>query len=499
MRHGKTIFLCCVIFGVLLHGCSSEKKTAGPEAFNVILISLDTLRADHLGCYGYSRPTSNNMDRLARRGVLFENAISSAPWTLPSHISLFTSLYPPAHGVEKIDLALADSDVTIAEVLKESGYRTGGFCGSGLLRSEFGFARGFDVYRDNLTGRLHKILPPAMQWLEKNQDRPFFLFLHCYDMHFPYAPVDPRIRAMCMDGFDRVPFERLGMIIDKWNREDDLAGDDMDDLVFLYLKYYEKLLEVNRESQIREPKKLLKKILKYIRGDWQESRAFRQDVEMIRKFYDGEIMATDRKLEELFDYLSEQNLRDKTLLVITSDHGEGLMDHGVLEHSKNLYDEVIRIPLIMLFPGGEYEGIRVKERVRNIDIMPTILDFLGLDMIQGQDIQGVSLLPAIEGRLQPTLAFSSTEHPVKKTSLVWKDYKLIIDRRHYREELYDISNDPEERRNIISEKPEIREAMLEKLKEIQQKNLALKKLRNPKRLHINDDLRNELEQLGYLN
>ena len=155
----------------------------------IILISLDTLRADHLGAYGYHRDTSPSIDVLAKEGVVFENAVVQSPWTLPSHMSIMTSLYPSFHGLTDKDsfLPLSDEYVTLAELLKKGGYKTGAFTDGGFVSAKFGFDRGFDTYYDQ-GGGIKTILPEAKKWLGLLKSEPFFLFIHCYDIHSPYNP-----------------------------------------------------------------------------------------------------------------------------------------------------------------------------------------------------------------------------------------------------------------------------------------------------------------------
>ena len=158
----------------------------------IILISLDTLRADHLGVYGYHLNTSPNIDALAKESIVFENAVVQSPWTLPSHMSIMTSLYPSFHGlVDKDSLTpLDDGHLTLAELLKKGGYKTVAFTDGGFVRGAFGFNRGFDIY-DDQGGGIKKILPKVKKYLDTSKSEPFFLFIHCYDIHSPYSPPSP--------------------------------------------------------------------------------------------------------------------------------------------------------------------------------------------------------------------------------------------------------------------------------------------------------------------
>jgi len=472
----QMLFLTCLLcLNLPAPGCKLDRTEGEIKNYNVILISLDTLRKDRLNCYGYGRPTSKNIDRLAENGVLFENAVSTASWTLPSHVSLFTSLYPPAHGIEFANLALPSSETTVTEILKENGYRTGAFCGGGFLKSQFGLSQGFDIYKDNLSTRLHNILPPALEWLGKNMEGKFFLFLHCYDIHYPCFPFDQFYREIYTSDFNRLPVAKLDKIIDKYKHEGDISDCDLDDLVFLYHKYFDKISELKKKYGKEKLSALRKRLDEHLLGRWQKSPHYEEDLALIKGLYDGEILATDKQLKALLDFLTVNKMWNKTLIIITSDHGEGLMDHGILGHVRNHYDELIKIPLIVVFPDGKYKKMRIKETVRIIDIMPTILDYLGIHNSRlQQKVQGVSLMPMVDGRSLTLPAFSSTSKVVKLTSIVWNNYKLIINRESEIEELYDLSSDPFEKVNLIRKRPIIREKLLSELKEIEKKNETLR-------------------------
>ncbi|MBW1854997.1 MAG: sulfatase, partial [Deltaproteobacteria bacterium] len=186
----KTIIsIVLLIFLSIYPWCVNLIQAKSPHG--IILISLDTLRADHLGTYGYHRNTSPFIDAFAKEGIVFENAVVQSPWTLPSHMSIMTSLYPAFHGVRKTGEHLADEHVTLAELMREEGYLTAAFTDGGYLRGVFGFNQGFDIYYDSRRGGLKLILPKVIRWLEVIKQSPFFLFIHCYDIHAPYDPPPP--------------------------------------------------------------------------------------------------------------------------------------------------------------------------------------------------------------------------------------------------------------------------------------------------------------------
>jgi len=483
---------------MLPFGCRAGREKDEPKNYNIILLSLDTLRRDRLGCYGYGRPVSKNIDRIAGRGALFENVTSPSPWTLPSHVSLFTSLHPGAHGVEKIDQAIPPAVTTLSEVLKNQGYQTAGFCGGGLVHSKFGFSQGFEIYEDDLSRRLHEILPPAMEWLKKMDRERFFLFLHCYDIHSPYSPVDASYRNLYTGGLNRLSRDRLDPILDKWNRNLDLSKEDMDDLVFFFYKYYDLLVGMHQKERIREGADLRKKILDHVNEGWRDSAHFKEDLALVQGLYDGEIAATDQVLGGLFDFMTERNLWENTLFVLLSDHGEGLMDHGILEHTRNLHDELIRVPLIMVFPDGKYAGLRIRQQVALIDVMPTILNYLGIPRREHLTMQGASVLPVLEGKPDERPGLSSCRLHIRSKSLVWKHFKLIVDEEDNRRTLFDLSEDPLEKNNIINERPDMAEEMFKKLEEMARRNQELNKNFQPARVELDNQLESQLKELGYI-
>ncbi|HEX3035185.1 MAG TPA: sulfatase, partial [Thermodesulfobacteriota bacterium] len=244
-----------------------------PERPNVILISIDTLRADHLSCYGYSRNTSPNIDRFAKDSVLFKNTIAQAPWTLPSHMSLFTSLYPSSHGVILKDRRLDNKHLTIAEILQNAGYETVAFTDDGYLSRKFGY-QGFDDFDDTSyyfhgSGGVETIYKKAVNWLRDSHPKPFFLFLHTYEVHAPFDPPPD---------YDIYSDKNYKGIVEVFGKSND---------------YYERI----------KPQMTLK------------------DYHYVIDKYDGGIYYTDHFLGKLFKELKDLGLYDKSIIVITSDHG----------------------------------------------------------------------------------------------------------------------------------------------------------------------------------
>ncbi|RLG16811.1 hypothetical protein DRN62_02930, partial [Nanoarchaeota archaeon] len=349
---------------------SSEEVRNYP---NVILITLDTLRADHLSLYGYPLNTTPNLDRIAEDAVVFEDAIATSSWTLPSHASIFTGRYPYHHGATARHQLLRHEEKLLAEILREKGYVTAGFVGGPFCKAKYGIAQGFMFYDDRLDffeywhtfdklyiGRIFHVAFPdidkfifrsdgersseeinrrVFKWLEKNKDQTFFMFINYFDTHMPY---------------------NLGKEFKERFTNDTRSYKDV-----------VKIFALKRNEEVSE-----------------------EDVDFIASLYDTEIFHLDHHLEELFDELDELGIKNDTIIIITSDHGEEFHDHGGFGHGWTLYQEVVHVPLIIYYPK-EFSPKRIEERVSLTDLFPTILDVLGMDT--PENIDGVSLLPLIKG------------------------------------------------------------------------------------------------------
>jgi arylsulfatase A-like enzyme len=344
---------------------------------NVILISIDTLRADHLGCYGYPRPTSPAVDRFSKQSVLFRTAIAHAPSTEPSHASMFTSLLPAHHGGLRAKHQPISEDVTMmAEILHEAGLRTISYNGGGQVAASYGFDRGFELYESSADPFANKV-GDAIRWLDEHAEERFFMFLHTYEVHAPYSPM-PRF----MDMFDA-----------------DYQG-ELEDSISPGL-----LIDVNEGKVILDE----------------------QDQQHIVNAYDAEIRSMDSAFGHLVGYLEQRGLLDKTLVVFTSDHGEEFGEHAQMgRHSHTLYDELLHVPLIVRMPGGNFSSTVVERQVRGIDILPTVLDVLGLESPGPHD--GSSLTGLMTGRdEQPRVAVSQidTADVLPPSSIRTETQKLI--------------------------------------------------------------------------
>jgi len=404
----------------LSRGYANDAKTDF-SGYNVILVCFDALQAAHTSCLGYFRKTTPTIDEFAAEGFLFTQAVAQASWTVPSHMSWFTSMYPSEHKVvnkystytekEKVltDLSkLSPQVTTLTEVLKKNGYTTGGFTGDAGVSAKFGFGKGFDVYVDDkkFAGMDHSV-PPAIQWLRENKDKKFFMFLHGYDSHGQYDPPN---------GFTRrfVDFEYKGP------------------------------LKGGKEEQGRFREEGLEK------GSIQLTA---EDVRFWRALYDEKINDADRRFKEFVEELKRLGLLGKTIIIITSDHGTEFYEHKRFDHGFSLYEELIHVPLVVYLPGLK-GGTTINEQVRGIDIMPTIFDLLQIkppESVQ-QQMRGVSLVPFMQGNPRPLTAFSETDYRLftHKRSIRTPDgWKFIYSLENDKKELYNLAADPAEQNNLV--------------------------------------------------
>ena len=342
------------------------------ERPNVVLVSIDTLRADRLTPYGYKRPTSPHLDRWAReRAVTFLQAVANAPWTLPSHTSMLSGVSALRHGVNYIYAAPADL-LTVAEILRPRGYATLAVTGGAYLSPWSGLHQGFDRYaswrdrrREREGAELATHVDLARQWLREVSDRPFFLFFHTYEVHAPYVAREPFFSRFNQSGLE---LPKAGI---------DLSGAGM-----------------ARESgfvSVHTP----------IWGRPSRGRPLGDGalpptaLPLLDALYDSGIAYMDQELSRLFATLTELGLDRRTMVIVTSDHGEALGERGLAGHAY-LYDMNLRVPLLVALPNGRHAGQRIGAQVESIDIVPTVLEELGLPPPAAAD--GRSLLPLLSGQ-----------------------------------------------------------------------------------------------------
>jgi len=410
LASGMSLNLC-------LSGCGKRSR-GKDERPNILLISLDTVRRDHCSTYGYERATTPNLAVVAKQGTSFDLAYAPTSTTGPTHATIFTSLYPIAHGVVKNGLILSAKHETLAEILRRTGYQTCSIVSSFVLHSKFGYAQGFTHYDDSFPHpestvklqawdghhveeafdrRAYYATSRAIRWLKERRDpnRPFFLFVHYFDPHDPYTP--PGVFA----------------------------------------------------------------------GRFAPGEASEDSLEKNIGLYDGEIAFTDQEVGNLLSSLEWIGLEDETLVVVFSDHGEGLMDHGHMNHGVDIYEEAVRVPLLFRWPNRVPQGRVTSAPVGLVDLAPTILDLVGIGA-GGGSFQGRSLAGSISGEtaLDPErpiyLYRRHCEEGYRQDVWVKGEkfgiragvWKYIEGREEGTKELFNLESDPRETTNLYDAAPE---------------------------------------------
>ncbi len=407
---------------------------------DVLLVSIDTLRADHLSTYGYERQTSPNLDAwAARAGIVFENAVVSAPWTLPSHVSLLSGLDADRHGVNH-GQAMPAGIPTLAERLRDAGYRTLAVTGGGWMRPDYGFDRGFDVYRYWPAGvdkedELDQGTATVERWLDQRPRQPLFVFFHTFEVHSPHRR--------------RQPF--FGRLTGSTG-----AGDGS--------------VVIEQSSTPREEGYLLRKSFFWHRkgATPRLTPVAAGELQEVVDRYDSAIALTDDRLGRLLGRAAG------TMVVVTSDHGDAFGEKGLASHGY-LYDFNLLVPLIVALPDGAGAGRRVREQVRSVDVVPTLLDLLGLPLPGASEIDGVSLRALLEGRgeTEEREAWSYAASSNRGISVrLANRRKYILNHTPWpplmgREELYDLRADPNEEVDLAGSERvrEIRQRVVRRLVE----------------------------------
>jgi arylsulfatase A-like enzyme len=451
------IVLILLIIALTMKGVWSIRRDRGGEfltvskevdlPLNVLLITMDTQRADYLGCYGDSLMTTPHLDELAAGGTIFLEASAQVPMTLPSHMSIFTSTYPVVHGVRTNSepRKLPGTMRTMTEIFRERGYRTGAFVSSFVLHSSFTeTSRGFDVYddqfEDNEMRFLARIKPRpslvhvmewlgftlskrlerqagdtstrAIQWLDQVADwAPFFLWIHYYDPHSYYDPPAPFDTLYIQEIADR---ERVGILMETARNYFPKQGDHV---------------ELNGE-----------------------------ELQAVRALYRGEVSYMDHHIGRVIDHLRETGRLGRTLIVATADHGETLGEHDTLGHSPWIYQPIIHIPLFFWNPGRVPAGAVREDVVESVDIMPTILELVGIPA--PEQIQGKSLVPLFTADETPVFTayfetFKSEEPERRSVGIRLGPWKYIFEPWGVGEYLFHLERDPDESINLVAEEPEL--------------------------------------------
>lgn len=422
----------------------SDKNVDGSP--NILLIVLDTARADHLSPYGYPLNTSPNLNEFAKNSVVFDNVITPSSWSLPSHTSLFTGRYGYNHEVSKVTQYVGNEETLLAEVFNQKGYVTSGIIASSYIKARFGISQGMMSYDQRLNffeyqnlyttfdirsifialfpdiivdETSEEINRKVFKWLDKNKDQTFFLFINYIDLHHPYTFGEEFRTRFTNKSFD-----------------------------------YNLVEEVVKINEKRRYEPVSDELLDYIVS-----------------LYDSEAFYLDHNLGELFNKLDELGIKDNTLIIITADHGEEFYEHGGFVHANTLYEESIRVPLIIYYPK-QFTPKRVSQRVSLVDIFPTILEFSGIN-ISEEDIDGVSLIPLLEGDAKfkrdkfiiseifgrfglgeaSLRALYDGDWKIINANLSNSDYKLFSS-------LFNLKNDPNESKNLYNSDIKERDRLL---------------------------------------
>jgi len=449
------VLLACAL------GCSSGSGADG-RPHNLLLISIDSLRADHLGCYGYARETSPTLDRLAASGVRFADVQSPTSWTLPSHVTLLTGLSQESHGtVSHLDRISAAHEL-LQEVFARRGFETIGLFSGPFLDPTFGFSRGFAAYVSCQSEEAKKLGPrglklshedrtnPLIQaefarWIARRgrSAPPFFAFVHMWDVHYDYIPPEP----------------------------------------------YASMFDPDYTGPLDG---------RHIFGKGFPLDAPPRDVEHLKALYDGEIRYTDATIGILLDTLDKAGLLEDTLVAVTSDHGEEFLEHGGKTHERTLFREVVHVPLILWARSGLPRGKVVSPPVALQDVAPTLLDLMHLDGLAKAD--GRSLVPLIKGEAAPaSVQFSAlySASALYLASARQDAREIIYDSSADRWDAYDLSSDPGEKSPRAADDGPLKTALQSNI-ERAQALIARRESSTQDAQAISPPIVEKLRKLGYL-
>lgn len=466
-----------------MSSCFIFHKKDEKKFSHIFLIIVDTLRADHLGCYDYIRNTSPFIDSLAKKGVLFERAYSQSASTCPSHASIFTGLYPLQHRVLANHYVLDDSYTTIAEVLRNDGYKTAAFTSTDRHFHKSNINQGFEFYEQPIdTEKTYgfKYRPASLTinnaiiWLDNfNPKNKLFLWIHVFDPHFPYHPPGKF-------------YKEINNNIEKER----------------FLEYIERF-HINTEAFSR----------RILNPNYEHLNNKEKMYEFITS-YDAEIRYADDELKRFYNFVERKGLNKNSLWILTSDHGEGLGQHNWLGHAAMIYQEEIHVPLIF-YSEQRFNPKRIKGVVENFDIFSTILDVLNIkiDKKLRKEVKSTSLLKNIRNTqesLNKNYAFSERERSTIENNIIkiWDErekysiqdeYFKYIYRSGFEDEFYNLKEDPFEQNNLINsrtveyneEKKEIKKKLLRILDE-------LKEYKNLKTKIVDKKTIEKLKSLGYV-
>lgn len=442
---------------------------------NVILVTLDTTRADHLGCYGYHERTSPNLDRFAATAALYEHAYATSSWTLASHASLFTGLLPMQHGAQTAPEGpvrrlgygvrpLADSFTTLAELLAAAGYRTAAVVGGPALSRELGVAQGFADYEDDLDGpgekrtgkRAEVVADRAIAHIERFGRSPYFLFVNFFDPHLPYRPPSPYDAELPPDS-DHPGGKLLETFLGRLN---------------------------GRPGAVPPPP----------HEAWVQT-----ELDAIRTAYDAEIAYMDHHLGRLLSAVAASPRADDTLIVITGDHGESFGEHDFFSHGAHLYEDNVRVPLIVRYPDEAGAGTRLPEPVQNHRVFASVLDSVGLPLpsdvaLRGLGVGGGAIVTEVR-RSDANVRLFGAAFDRDLRAIYAPPFKLI-ETSAGSVELFDLARDPDELENLVTKKQETAAALAGRLDEIVAAHPPLFDAKA--RAVLEPDTKDALRALGYI-
>ena len=501
----QVIYCLTIIFSA---GCGTRPE---PPLKNAVLVSIDTLRADFLGCYGDPETRSPVLDRLSQNGTLFADHQTNGCWTLPSHATIFTSKYPSSHGLVYPDRVLADSEVTIAELFRAAGFRTGGFVYGGYVSKTFGFDQGFDIYSE-FDWCSEMDTTPVSGWLNLKPDSPFFLFLHTFEPHVPYGGYR-EYAAMYPDrGLPDIDiFHALAETVRNGNAiPDSIDYEHATMLAMLGLvkgpDRQKKRVKDDQAQLARDISAVAQSIesLQKSLEPWFRQPHFPMDRRALIANYRLRINHTDRMMEKILEMISESGHHQDTVLYITSDHGEAFFEHdNTFEHSgngrsvddsrnnidNNYHPEITSVPLLMCRPGSTRPGHLESRLTRSVDILPCMAQMFQLPV--QENCAGSSLLPR-PGQNNVSVSENQKTHRYAVTRGL---FKLVIGGGVIR--LFHRDQDPGETVNVADKYPgQVAALQLEFAKWQAEQSLPdSRSLRSGE--DLSEELKQQLLELGY--
>lgn len=446
-----------VLFGVVLlslflvwyYPPSSSKvsEVLVSKPTHIIVVDICSLRADHVGAYGYTRPTTPNIDAFAKQATTFDSFWTESGWCLPNFATMLTGTRPETHQLTFVTSHLSPSITTVAEILSGNGFTTAGFSGSRyLVPNTYGLEKGFHTFVDPYTNEKDLAMGSASyrenetavrKWITDNKDKPFFLYVTIDDLHSPYGHSDnPKLFDPNYKG-----------ILDTVNAD----------------LFFDRVYNGESTSTIGVDSKVLSKIVAGV-------KEFKKDPKNLKNLiarYDASIVDVDRMTGELFQTLKENDLWNNSMIIVTAHQGEQFDEHGTLGHIVGIYEPILHVPFFIRYPGVAESGARILKLAERIDIPATILDATGLLGKYTTQYTGTSLLPLLQNPMiswkeyifassKPTWVPTTGEPSIDERAVRNNQYKLIWYKyKNPSYELYDLKNDPEETKNLVGQLPDV--------------------------------------------